>query len=259
MDQEYHYFDCSMRLAGDWLEKETKEWIFQNHAWYLETDAQYSYFLFFYKETASLTRIILFVFDQKDQVIADLCAYVSDGASFLSSKEIDDLFSEESDWMYLEHWIAAREFYPQCSDPHGNETRNQEEAERAYGKDQLIFFSNAYVTKAYRNQGIFHQMCGILKDYVLDQCEEGEFDLFQVISLDPDIACYGPDANGEEYHYTFAKDEPKRAINRNILKKMGFTILYLEENPPLPQSDGCKIQFAVKKERIRIIDGINRA
>lgn len=259
MNPGEYYFNLSMDFVSRWLAKEKIAWIQKNHAWYLEKDSLYSYFLFFFPETKGLDCVIVFVFDHHNQMIADLSAYLSDGASFLMSREIYDFLSDDSDWMYLEHWIAGSCFYPDFPYASFDEVLNDKEERQLFSSDRIVFFANAYVTKAYRNQGIFHNMVSILNEYVLDQCDEGSFQLFHVISLDPDIACYGPDADPVEYHYSYAEDEPERAVNRRILQEMGYTILYLEEETPAAQSDGCKIQFAIKKEEIRVLDGVNPA
>ena len=74
------------------------------------------------------------------------------------------------------------------------------------------------------------------------------------ISLDPDIACYGPDAKDEPYYYNYETDEPRRMKNAEIAEKRGYEVIRLQEDDPRPDSDGTKIWFAVRYEQDLIID-----
>ena len=74
------------------------------------------------------------------------------------------------------------------------------------------------------------------------------------LSLDPDIACYGPDAKDGPYYYNYEKDEPDRIRNRIIAEHTGFFPVRLELTEQPEEDDGTKIWFAVRHERDIILE-----
>lgn len=211
-----------------------------------EDENGYAYIIFSWPETDS-ERVVLLVYDERMRIIADLSAVQTDVNSLLYSQEFFDDLCEESDWMYLEHYtLCAALFddlvYPPCE----NEIYTEHEG-------QVLLYSNAYVTRSFRKQGIFSRMLLMCRDFALRK-QEGSTRLYSVISLDPDIAVYGPDANDEPYHYNFEKDEPVRTENRKILEHLGFETVRLEETEYDPEADGTKLWFAYRQETDLIID-----
>ncbi|MGN1388350.1 MAG: hypothetical protein ACI4WR_01770 [Bulleidia sp.] len=210
----------------------------------LETGENLDYLLFCWPEKEDLERMILLAFHEK-QILADCSALHGSVKSFLEDKEIYDFCSEESDWMYLEHYILSQVFFRDYPYPPDGTPADQ--------SGEALLFCSAYVTEAIRGHGVFRSMMEMMKEAALRNAEGSTF-LFQVISLDPDIACYGPDAGEEEYHYSMEKDEPARQRNAEIMKQIGFTPIQLEETDPQPGEDGTKIWFAVCRETDRVID-----
>ena len=185
---------------------------------------------------AILERIILLVYDN-DQIIAD-CSSVHCKAKDLQNESIMQYLRKESDWMDLEHYTLCGTFFPDGS---------------VSQDGQALLYSNAYVTGTYRKKGIFTRMLQMMRDHALRN-ETGNACLYSVISLDPDVACYGPDASDEPYIYSMKQDEPKRQVNATIVKKTGWFPLRLEETDPPEDDDGTKLWFAIRKEEDRIID-----
>lgn len=210
----------------------------------LETGEDLDYLLFCWPECKDLERVILLAF-QENQVLADCSALHCSVRSLLKEREIYDFCSEESDWMYLEHYILSQMFFRDCPYPPDGTPSDRE--------GEALLFSNAYVTETIREHGVFRSMMEMMKEAVLRNTE-GSTSLFQVISLDPDIACYGPDASEEEYHYSMDKDEPARLRNAEIMKRIGFLPIQLEETDPQPGEDGTKIWFAICRETDRVVD-----
>lgn len=252
-----NYLKFSLNLLEDWLpgnQKTMMKWLKkhpddtdleedQNHLVY----CQFSYPvlnqqgifckdpLFF--EEGLLERIMILVY-ANDQIIADCSAFHGSMNNVLARKEIIDFLNKESDWMYLEHYTLCGTFF---SD--GKLSENGE----------ALLFSNAYVTTSYRQKGIFTQMLQMMRDFSLRH-NEGNTILYSVLSLDPDIACYGPDSSDQPYIYSMEQDEPKRVMNARIMKKLGYLPIRLEETEPSENDDGTKLWFAVRKEEDQIIE-----
>lgn len=206
----------------------------------------YVYCLFSWEETDS-ERIVLLVYDDEMRIIADLSAVHTHVNDLLYSQRLYDELSEESDWMYLEHYTLCGYMFPDLPYPACTETEKQ-----TYEGEALLY-SNAYVTRAYRRKGIFSVMLNMSRDFALRKAG-GTAVLYSIFSLDPDIAVYGPDAQKEPYHYSFEKDEPVRMVNCQIMKRLGFEPLRLEETEEDADADGTKLWFALRKETDLIID-----
>lgn len=191
--------------------------------------------LFF--EEGILERIILLVYDN-DQIIADCSAFHGTMSDVLSRKEIVSYLNQESDWMYLEHYTLCGTFFPD---------------QIFSGNGEALLFSNAYVTASYRQKGIFTNMLQMMRDFALRH-DHGNTILYSVLSLDPDVACYGPDASDIPYVYSMKQDEPKRVLNAQIMKKLGYLPIRLEETGPSENDDGAKLWFAVRREEDQIIE-----
>ncbi len=191
-------------------------------------------------------RVIQLVYD-KDQIIADCSGIFSDMNHILYSENLYNSLCDESDWMYLEHFtlcsmLGMNEEYP----PFKNQNKPDIPG--------IVFlFSNAYVTKAYRQQHILTSMMESIRDFCARDAVN-ELDLYMVISLDPDVACYGPDASDKPYIYSMEQDEPKRHINAEIAEKLGFTPIKLEAVHPEEETDGSKLWFALRHEHDLIVE-----
>lgn len=191
-------------------------------------------------------RIIQLVYD-KDQIIADCSGIYSDMNTVVYSEDLYNYLCNESDWMYLEHFtlcslLGMNEDYP----PYKN--KDQEDF-----PGSVFFFENAYVTKTYRKQHILTSMIDCIRDFCARDAEN-ELNLYMAISLDPDVACYGPDASDKPYIYSMEQDEPKRKINAEIAEKLGFTPIKLEAVHPEEETDGSKLWFALCHEHDLILE-----
>ena len=165
--------------------------------------------------------LVQLVFDCKMDIIADSALYYMQ-ADQIDNPVILDYLEEESDWLYWESYILQNMFDDFSS------------------KDLILIYSNAYTSKENRNQNIFHQMIQNIESFVSVK----EMTVYSVISLDPDIACYGKDKTDKPYIYSM-KDEPERIKNAKILEGMGFHPLKLETDEPI--EDGSLLWFAWKK------------
>ncbi len=194
-----------------------------------------------------MEQIILLVFDEMDRVIADTNAYHIKVEDFLTSMEIYDYLSEESDWMYLEHYIISEMMFPELPYPFC-ETKT----ELSGYEGEVLLYGNAYVSIDFRRKGIFKEMLEMVRDHALRICT-GQITIYSAISMDPDVPCYGPDTTDEPYIYTFEKDEPKRKTNAEIAKHVGFTPIKLEELDP-DNISGTKLWFSIKEEIDTIIE-----
>ena len=253
-EKELKYLECSLKKLEKWLPETLPEMIagytdgslFYNVE---EDEKGYVYCQFSWPETEKAERLVLLVFDDAMRVIADISGIHCRMDDLMKDTDIYDLCSEESDWMYLEHYILCQwgkeELpYPYCE---------------ADAKEELVFdgeallISNAYVTESFRRQGIFTMMEMMMREASLRNVSGAQI-LSCAISLDPDIACYGPDAKDEPYYYNYETDEPRRMKNAEIAEKRGYEVIRLQEDDPRPDSDGTKIWFAVRYEQDLIID-----
>lgn len=241
------YLNRSLRLLKKWLPEDADammNWFGQNedHTDFESDENSLFYCLFSWPvlhedHNSILERIVLLVYEN-DQIIADCSALHGAMANVLKDQKVTDYICNESDWMDLEHYTLCNAFF---SDPHSP----------VDGEAEL--FANAYVTTAYRKRGIFTRMLQMMRDHSLRNAQ-GDVTLYSVLSLDPDIACYGPDASDEPYIYSMEKDEPKRIRNSRIMEKLGWFPVRLEETSPSEDDDGTKLWFAIRKEKDVIID-----
>ena len=107
-------------------------------------------------------------------------------------------------------------------------------------EDLILMYSNAYTSIDNRKQNIFHQMIQNIESFMSVK----EMTVYSVISLDPDVACYGKDKTDKPYIYSM-KDEPQRLYNAKLLENMGFHPIKLETDEPV--EDGSLLWFAYKK------------
>ena len=171
-------------------------------------------------EEAGMRRIIQLVYEG-GKVAADCAAWFLNKEELLN-EENRRYLEEESDWEYWECEIAE----------------NEADLQKETG---ILIYTNAYTTRRWRRKGIFHRMIRKMEEFVSQLSDVT--DLYSVISLDPDVACYGEDKLDEPYYYSMA-DEPVRLLNAEIIEKCGFTPLKLETDEPV--EDGSILWFAVR-------------
>ncbi len=205
--------------------------------------------IFSYPVPEEAEQVILLVYEGRDRIIADAAGCHIPVRELLKGKEIYDFLSSESDWMYLEHYIICSYMFPELPYPF---CQSHEDVP-LYCSGEALLYSNAYVTKAFRRQGIFRAMTEIMREFVLRNCTD-RTELYSVISLDPDVACYGPDAQDAPYIYSYEKDEPDRQRNIRIMERLGYEALRLQEDDPSAEQDGTKLWFAVRQESDLIIE-----
>lgn len=198
-----------------------------------------------------LEQIVLLVFDQKKQIIADMAAVHCSTEDFLMRQDLYDVISDDSDWSYLSYYTLHGTMFedlefPFCTAEQEIQTFIRKEHPALF-EGQVLIHNNSYVTKSFRRRGIFRAMTKVMQDHALRLCRKDTV-LYSSFALDPDVACYGPDTQKEPYIYSFEKDEPDRLRNAEILKKFGYVPLRLEEDNPDPEGDGTKLWFAVRKQ-----------
>ena len=211
----------------------------------LEKD-EYVYCVFSWKE-GKAERDILFVYDSRMRIIADMAAVSCSMDAFVYDEDVYEQLSTENDWVYLEHYTLCQTMFPSLAYPACRDTQK----EKVSGTALLV--TNAYVTRAFRQRGIFTDMHSLMCSFVLRRVS-GTAELYSVFALDPDVACYGPDSSDEPYIYSFEKDEPDRERNRKVIASLGYEPLRLEETETQENSDGTKLWFAVRKQTDTIID-----
>ena len=248
---EQYYLDLSLTKLEDVLPKPKpllmRQFASDETSWSVEQLNDLVFCLFGYFVTDQMEQLILLVYDSENRIIADAGAYHTDVSSFLEQPEIYDWLSEESDWMYLEHYVLSNMMFPDHPYPFCEQNRKTEE------QGEVLLYTNAYVSEAFRRRGIFRTMLETMKEYALRK-NTGMAKLYTVLSMDPDIACYGPDAKDEPYYYSFEKDEPVRLQNAAIAEHVGFTPLRLEPDDPEQETDGTKLWFCVRNEICEIIE-----
>lgn len=194
-----------------------------------------------------IEQIFLLVYD-KQTIIADCSGIHGSMHDFLFWEPAVEYTCTESDWMYLEHYTLCTSMFPKIPYPAPFDQTVKKKI-----KGEAFLYRNAYVTTSYRKHGIFTTMLQMVRDHVLRYASE-RADLYSVIALDPDIACYGPDAVDEPYIYSYEKDEPLRKRNREIMKHVGYTPVKLEELEPEKKGDGAKLWFALRHEHDWIVE-----
>lgn len=208
----------------------------------MEQIQAWTYLILVYPMVSGLERGILLVFDH-EQVIADLAFMHGHLDDVLKKESVYDAITLDSDWSNLEYYTLCHYYFPDLDYPY---CRSKKE-ENFSG--EVVFFTNAYVTKKYRKQGIFFSMLDISKEMVCRKMETSCL-LYAVFALDPDIPCYGPDTTPEPYYYSM-KDEPTRILNKSILEKRGYVGVRLEDEE---ENDGSKLWYALLKEQEQIVE-----
>ncbi len=241
------YIERALTMLEKWLPRSKEE--LQKHYKEHPEDCDgmwkddFYYCLFSWKEKQA-ERIILLVYDN-DIVIADLSAMHCPIDTLMHDVTFYDAMSFESDWMYLEHYILSSLLFPKRAYPDFSSPIQNCEGE-------ALLFSNAYVTRTYRNRKIFTNMESMTRSFALRKTT-GLSRLASIFSLDPDVACYGPDTQDEPYIYCYEKDEPVRGMNAKIAEKIGYEPLKLEETEHHEEDDGTKLWFAVHMEKTIIL------
>lgn len=177
-------------------------------------------------DSTAVSLLIGLVFDRQKEVIADLALYHMP-AEQMHSVRIRNAFEEESDWLYWETHIVDE----LCLKDH-----------EPSAKEEVLVYSNAYTAVDHRRKGIFRHLLSLSENFYTDK--KSEITLYSVISLDPDVACYGKDRLDHPYIYSM-KDEPARECNAMIMEKLGFASLKLETDEEV--EDGSLLWFAWKK------------
>ncbi len=187
-------------------------------------------------ENNFVSLLVGLAFDGKKEVIADLALYHLP-AAMMHNQKIRDAFEEESDWLYWESYIIDEI----CLQDH--ELQEDEE---------VLIYTNAYTGKDERQRGIFTRLMELSEAFF--EKNRSRITLYSVISLDPDVACYGKDKVNGPYIYSM-KDEPTRLLNAEIIRKLGFEPLKLETDEEV--EDGSLLWFAWKKKTSILLDPEN--
>lgn len=226
-----HYYDtCLIDMYA--VEEGTDGLVYCTFAWpLLNIDGEK--YDFKQRSMPAAEEIVTLVYDG-DTIVADIAALHCTLLQLLYMDSLLTYCENESDWMYLEGQIV------------------REIIEGTVNECEVMLYASAYVTKIYRQKGIFKTMLQIMTDFSTRGCCD-HANLTEIFSLDPDIACYGPDKRDEPYYYSYEKDEPDRIRNRSILEKYKFVPIRLEEDILNPDSDGTKTSFAVRKQIIKIV------
>lgn len=245
------YLRLSLGKLQDVLPQSAAELMRQYEAdvnrWSVEQSEELVFCRFGFPVLEEMERIILLVYDEEKRIIADAGAYHLSARSFLESKEVYDFLSEESDWMYLSHYVLSNTVFDSYPYPYCEENQPAEES------GEVLLYTNAYVSKAFRRRGIFRSMLETMRESVL-RADRDVQTVASILSMDPDIACFGPDAEDEPYYYSFEKDEPARLLNAEIARNVGFIPLRLEPDDPSKETDGTKLWFCVRKELVEFAE-----
>lgn len=224
--EERVFLERSLALLETWLPDARNIWLQRyeedSRLYEISRCGLYAHCLFVIEE-AGMKRIIQLVYDG-ETVAADCAAWALRADQFADDKNLNYL-EAESDWEYWECEIAADKMnrLPRSRDP------------------AVLIYTNAYTTKRYRRRGIFRNMMRETEAFVSRMT--GASDIVSVISLDPDVACYGEDKLDGPYYYSMA-DEPVRRLNAQIVQKCGFEPLKLETDEPV--EDGSILWFALR-------------
>ncbi len=232
------YFDLSWKFLKEYIGLDYEIVISHLDEFILEEIDGFYYLAFWYELVPGLERVIVLVYDQEN-VIADLSFMHTSMDCVMKDWLVFDFITSESDWSNLEHFTLCNYMfdgyeYPYC----GNE----------FFDGEALFFTNCYVSKRYRKKGIFFNMLDLSRDAGLRECEK-ETILYSIVSLDPDIPCYGEDTTNEPYYYSM-KDEPVRLVNKEILEKRGYVCVRLEDDE---ENDGSKLWYGLLKQNVEIV------
>ena len=183
-------------------------------------------------------KIVLLVFDG-DTVIADIAAICARTDDLLHDDEISDAIMDIDTWVQSCLYVMKTAFAHHIS----------------FQKTDSVgcIICNAYVTESSRRKGIFTAMMQMVRDHCV-RFSHHTITLFQTICLDPDVACYGPDASDEPYYYSMEQDEPKRILNAEIIQHLDFAAVQLEHGEEDTLSDGTFIWYGIKAEHITIVE-----
>lgn len=233
------YFDLSWTFLKEYIGLDYKSVASHMSEFILEEIDGLYYLAFWYELVPGLERVIVLVYDC-EQVIADLSFMHANMDGVMKDKGVYDFITSESDWSNLEHFTLCNYMfdgyeYPYCG------------SESFFG--EALFFTNCYVSKRYRKKGTFFHMLDLSRDVGLRECEENTI-LYSILSLDPDIPCYGEDTTNEPYYYSM-KDEKTRLLNKEILEKRGYVCVRLEDEE---ENDGSKLWYALLKQSVEIVD-----
>lgn len=191
--------------------------------------------------------LILLAYSRRGNVIADFSAWHVSADPAVNSHALYDALSEESDWMYLEHYLYHEMVHRDLPYPPAD-------AVKKLPQEEVLFTRSAYVSRRYRGRHIFTQMLEMMAGFAVRNAS-GITRLTTMISLDPDVACYGEDARKTPYVYSYDKDEPVRQNNMKILEHLGFGIVRVEYHDQRDhEGDGTKIWFALRKQQIDIVE-----
>lgn len=235
------YFKRAYELLQNYLNMSYESFVNKSVSTIEEMDGLV-YFLFCYPIVEGLERGILLVYEG-DQVIADLAFMHGSLDDCMKQESVYDAITLESDWSNLEYFTLAHYYFYDLDYPYCRSDRYDS------FDGEAVFFTNAYVTKAYRRRGIFFHMLDVSKEMVCRN-KVASCIIYSVFSLDPDIPCYGPDTTDEPYYYSM-KDEPTRLLNKEILEKRGYVGVHLEDEEA---TDGSKLWYALLKEQEQIVE-----
>lgn len=230
------YFTKQQMLS--WLKRHPGNWCME------EDGYGYQYCLISYPLTSlsqpylDPEKTVLLVFDG-DTVIADIAAVSTRTDDLLHDDEISDAI------MDIDTWVQSCLYVMKTAFAHHTSFQKKDSV--------ACIICNAYVTHSYRRRGIFTAMMQMVRDHCV-RFSHNTITLFQTISLDPDIACYGPDASDEPYYYSMEQDEPKRILNAEIIQHLDFAAVQLEHGEEDTLSDGTFIWYGIKAERITIVE-----
>lgn len=230
------YFTKQQMLS--WLKLHPANWCME------EDGSRYQYCLISYPLSSFAQpdlqpeKIVLLVFDG-DTVIADIAAICARTDDLLHDDEISDAIMDIDTWVQSCLYVMKTAFAHHIS----------------FQKTNSIgcIICNAYVTSEYRRKGIFTAMMQMVRDHCV-RFSHHTITLFQTISLDPDVACYGPDASEKPYYYSMEQDEPKRILNAEIIQHLDFAAVQLEHGEEDTLSDGTFIWYGIKAEHITIVE-----
>lgn len=238
-----------LEKGSEWSLDEMMQWLNDHPDHYsLEEDAHhFQYCLISYplegieSEYNTPEKIVLLVFED-NTVIADIAA-VWAYADEMQNDQITNISITEMDaWTESNLYVLKSAF---LHDP------------SLYHTDDIgCIICNAYVTETYRKKEVFSTMLQMVRDHTA-RYSSNQVTVFQTISLDPDIACYGPDAKDDPYYYSIEQDDPKRQLNAQIMQHLGFVPVQLEHTEEDSLTDGTFIWYAIKAEHLIIIQDKN--
>lgn len=167
----------------------------------------------------------------RDEIISDCFGYRITAEKY-HRPEIYEELKERSEWLKDAYELADTLYFEEGHDP-----------------GFVFLYGSAYVSEAYRGQSRFTRMLAYLQDFLLAKEAHGTT-VYEVLSLDPDVACYGPDASAVPYVYRYEVDEPRRRYNREIAEHLGFETVRLDPVDGCESSDGSRRWYAFRRRKI---------